>query len=75
MNTLILSMAYRQYHHSVRRSSLAERKLPKMKDIEYPIKAGTGEFATHRLPKSLLGNNKVIVAHTQNLSNDSGVTV
>jgi len=75
MKTLILSIAYRRYHHSVRRSSLAERTLPKMKDIEYPIKAGTGEFAAHRLPKTLLGNNKGILAHTHNLSNDSGVTV
>ena len=75
MNTEILPMAYRRYRHSVRRSSCAERTLPKMKDIEHPIKAGTGEFAAHRVPKLLLRNNKVIVAHTRNLSNDSGVTV
>ena len=75
MNTEILPMAYRRYRHSIRRSSHAERTLPKMKDIEHPIKAGTGEFAAHRVPKLLLGNNKVIVAHTRNLSNDSGVTV
>ena len=75
MNTEILPMAYRRYRHSICRSSRAERTLPKMKDIEHPIKAGTGEFAAHRVPKLLLGNNKVIVAHTRNLSNDSGVTV
>ena len=75
MNTEILPMAYRHYRHSIRRSSCAERILPKMKDIEHPIKAGTGEFAAHRLPKTLLDNNKAILAHTRNLSNDSGVTV
>jgi hypothetical protein len=75
MNQLILSMAYRRYRHSVRRSCLAERTLTKMKDIEHPIKAGTGEFAAHRVPILLLGNNDGIVAHSQHLSNDSGVTV
>lgn len=75
MNTLILPMALRRYRHSVRRSSLAERTLPKMKDIETPIKAETGELATHRLPVLLLGNNNAILAHSKNLSNRSVITV
>jgi hypothetical protein len=75
MNTRILPTAYRRYRHSVRRSSLAERTLPKMKDLEHLIKAGTGEFVAHRFPKALSGNNNGIVAHSQHLSNDSGVTV
>jgi hypothetical protein len=75
MNTLILPMAYRRYRHSVRRSSLAERTLPKMKDIESPIKAETGELATHRLPVLLSSNNKAILAHSRNLSNHSVSTV
>ncbi len=75
MNTIILPMAYRRYRHSVRRSSLAERTLPKMKDLESPIKAETGELATHRLPVLLLGNNKAILAHSNNLSNHSVITV
>ena len=75
MNTIILPMAYRRFRHSVRRSSRAERILPKMKDIQSPIKAETGEIATHRVPVQLLGNNTVILAHSHNLSNDSVVTV
>ena len=75
MEPVILPMAYRRYRRSVRRSSLAERTLPKMKDIESPIKAETGEFATHRLPVLLSGYNDAILAHSRNLSNDSGVTV
>jgi hypothetical protein len=75
MNTSILSMAYRSYRHFVRRSSLAERTLPKMKNIVSPAKAETGEVATHRLPVPLSGNNTVILAHSHNLSNDSVVTV
>ena len=75
MNTEILPMAYHRYRHSICRSSRAERTLPKMKDIEHPIKAGTGEFAAHRFPKTLSDNNNGIVAHSQHLSNDSGVTV
>ena len=75
MNTIILSMAYRRYRHSVRRSSLAERTLPKMKNIDSPINAETGEFAAHRLPVLLSDNNNAILAHSRNLSNDSVVTV
>ena len=75
MNTVILPMAYRRYRHSVRRSSMAERTLPKMKNIEHPVKAETGEFAPHRLPVLLCGNNNAILAHSNNLSNDSVVTV
>jgi hypothetical protein len=75
MNTIILPMAYRRYRRSVRRSYTAERTLPKMKDIETPIKAETGEVATHRLPVLLSSNNNVILAHSRNLSNDSRVTV
>ena len=75
MNTIILSMAYRRYRHSVRRSSLAERTLPKMKDIESPIKAETGEVGSHRLPMLLSDNNKAILAHSNNLSNRSVITV
>ena len=75
MKTIILPMAYRRYRHSVHRSSLAERTLPKMKDIESPIKAETGELSTHRLPILLSGNNKAILAHSHNLSNRSVVTV
>lgn len=75
MKPIILPMAYRRYRRSVRRSSLAERTLPKMKSIEHPIKAETGEFAAHRLPVLLSGNNNVILAQSRNLSNDSVVTV
>ena len=76
MNTLILPAAYRRYLHSVRRSSLAERTLPKMKDIETPIKAETGELVTRRFP-SVVSNtvDKVILAHSNNLSNRSVITV
>ena len=67
MNTIILPMAYRR---SVRRSSLAERTLPKMKDvIDPPIKPETGELVTHRLPVLLSSNNNTILAHSNNLSN------
>ena len=76
MNTLILPMAFRHYRHSVRRSSLAERTLPKMKDIETPIKAETGELVTHRFPSVAMNtNNKAILAHSNNLSNRSVITV
>ena len=76
MEPVILPMAYRRYRHSVRRSSLAERTLPKMKNIETPIKAETGELATHRFPNVVLTtNNKVILAHSNNLSNRSVITV
>ena len=75
MNTKILPMAYRRYRHSVRRSALAERTLPKMKNLDSPIKAETGELVTHRLPVLLSGNNNAILAHSRNLSNDSVVTV
>ena len=75
MNTIILPMAYRRYRHSVRRASLAERTLPKMKNIESPIKAETGEVATHRLPVQLCGHNNAILAHSNNLSNRSVITV
>jgi hypothetical protein len=75
MNIIILPMAYRRYRHSVRRSSLAERTLPKMKNIESTFKAGTGELTTHRLPILLSGNNNAILAHSNNLSNRSVSTV
>jgi hypothetical protein len=75
MNTIILPMAHRRIRRSIRRSSLAERTLPKMKNIESPIKAETGEFAAHRLPVLLSGNNNGIVAHCKNLSNHSAITV
>ena len=69
MNTIILPMAYRRYRHSIRRASLAERTLPKMKDIESPIKAETGEVVTHRFPVLLSDNNNAILAQSSNLSN------
>ncbi len=75
METKMLPMAYRRYRHSVRRSSVAERTIPRMKNIESPVKAETGEFVAHRLPVQLLVNNKAILAHSDNLSNDSVVTV
>ena len=76
MNTIILPMAYRRYRNSVRRSSLAERTLPKIKNIESPIKAETGELATHRFPGVALDTvNKAILAHSNNLSNRSVITV
>jgi len=75
MNIIILRMAYRRYRHSVRRSSLAERILPKMKNIESPIKAETGEVITRRLPVQLSSNNKAILAHSNTLSNRSVITV
>ena len=73
---IILPMAYCRYRHSVRRSSLAERKLPKMKNIDDSINAGTGEVATHRFPSVAMNtNNKAILAHSNNLSNRSVITV
>lgn len=75
MNTIILPMAYRHFRRSVRRSTQAERILTKMKNIESPLKAETGEIATHRLPVLLSDNNNVIVAHSNNLSNRSVITV
>ena len=76
MNTIILPMAYRRYRHSVRRSSMAERTLPKMKDLESPIKAETGELATHRFPSVAMNTvNKAILAHSNDLSNRSVITV
>jgi hypothetical protein len=75
MKLIILPMAYRRFRHSVHRSSQAERTLPKMKNLDSPIKAETGEVATHRLPVLLSDNNKAILAHSRNLSNDSVVTV
>lgn len=76
MKPIILPMAYRRFRHSVRRSSLAERTLPKMKEIESPIKAGTGELPTHRF-HSVVSNtiDKAILAHSRNLSNRSVITV
>ena len=76
MNTIILPTAYRRYRQSVRRASLAERTLPKMKDIETPIKAETGELVTRRFP-SVVSNtvDKAILAHSDNLSNRSVITV
>ena len=75
MNTIILPMAYRRFRRSVRRTSQAERILPKMKNIESPLKAETGELVTHRLPSLLSGNNNAILAHSNNLSNRSVITV
>ena len=76
MNTIILPMAYRRYRHSIHRSSLAERTLPKMKDIESPVKAETGEVATHRLSKSCSSKNiSSILPSFSNLSNRSAITV
>ena len=76
MNTIILPIAYRRFRHSARRSSRAERILPKMKNIESPIKAETGEVATHRFHSVTVNtNNSAILAHSRNLSNDSVVTV
>ena len=71
MNTIILPMAYRRYRHSIRRASLAERTLPKMKNLDSPIKAETGEQRTHRLPVLLSDNNNAILAQSSNLSNRS----
>jgi hypothetical protein len=76
MNIRILPMAYRRYRHSVRRSSLAERTLPKMKNIESPIKAETGELATHRFSGVVFNtNHKAILAYSNTLSNRSASTV
>ena len=76
MKPIILPTAYRRYRHSVRRSSLAERTLPKMKYIDDPINAETGEVATHRFPSVAMNtNNKAILAHSNSLSNRSVITV
>jgi hypothetical protein len=76
MNTIILPMAYRRYRHSIRRASLAERTLPKMKNIETPIKAETGESSPRRFPSVARSNyNNTILAHSNNLSNRSVITV
>ncbi len=76
MHTIILPIAYRRFRHSVRRSHMAERTLPKMKDNESPIKAATGELATRRFPSVAMNtSNKAILAQSRNLSNRSVVTV
>ena len=77
MKPVILPMAYRRFRHSVRRSALAERTLLKMKHIDDPINAETGEVATHRFPSVVIDtkNNKAILAHSRNLSNRSVITV
>ena len=73
---IILPMAYRHFRHSVRRSSLTERTLPKMKNIDDPINAETGEVITHRFPSVASNtNNKAILAYSNNLSNRSVITV
>lgn len=46
-----------------------------MKNIESPLKAETGELVTHRLPSLLSDNNNNILAHSNNLSNRSIITV
>jgi hypothetical protein len=69
-------MAYRRYRHSLRRSAVAERTLPKMKNIETLIKAETGESSPRRFPSVAMNtNNKAILAHSNNLSNCSVITV
>jgi len=75
MNTIILPMAYRRYRHSIRRSSVAERTLPKMKN-DGQLNAKPGELESHRASKTFVSNNNyVILAHSRNLSTDSVVTV
>ena len=75
MNTIILPMAYRRYRHSFRRASLAERTLLKMKNIETPIKAETGESSPRRFPNvSENVTNNPILSHSNNLSNRSVIT-
>jgi hypothetical protein len=47
-----------------------------MKDLETPIKAETGELVTHRFPGVAMNtNHKAILAHSNNLSNRSVITV
>lgn len=76
MTTVILPIAYRRYRHSVRRYAVAERALPKMKNIETPIKAETGESSPRRFPSVASNtNNNAILAHSNNLSNRSVITV
>lgn len=76
MNTIILPMAYRRYCHSIRRSFVAERTLPKMRNIESTIKAETDELRPHRFHSVTVNtNNNIILAHSRNLPNDSVVTV
>ena len=76
MNLVILPMAYRRYRHSACRSSRAERTLPKMKKTDCPIKAETGELATHRFSKTCSSKNisSILPAFT-NLSNRCASTV
>ena len=74
MKPIILPMAYRRFRHSVRRSSLAARTLPKMKN-DAQLNAKPGELEPRRASKTLVSNNNSILAHSRNLSNDSVVTV
>lgn len=71
MNSLILPMAYRRYRHAVRRSSRAERTLPKMRNSD-PLNAKPGEVATHRASKTLVSTNiSSILLSSRNLSNST----
>ena len=75
MNTIILPMAYRRYRHSVRRSSMAERTLPKMKDLETSLKRKP-RGRNSRLPNvSVNVTNNPILSRSNNLSNRSVITV
>ena len=76
MNIRILPMAYRRYLHSIRRSSIMERTLPKMKNDDQ-LKAKPGEVATLRASNSVpvKSTNNAILAHSNNLSNRSVITV
>ena len=72
MNTVILSMAYRRYRRSVCRSSRAERKLRKMKDVGPTIKAKPGELESHRISSMFPSKNiSSILPPFGNLSNRS----
>ena len=76
MNPVILPMAYRRYHRSVRRSSRAERKLRKMKDVGSTIKAKSGELEPRRVSKTSVSKNiSSILPSFGNLSNRVVITV
>ncbi len=81
MNTIILPTAYRRVRHSVRRSSIMERSLPKLKNEDLVLNAKSGEVPALRISngsqaaRAMNTNNKAILAHSNNLSNGSVITV
>ena len=76
MTTIIPSMAYRRYRHSIDRSSQTERKLLRMRgntqETYFQLKAKSGELVTHRissLARDFFGSD--ILPRSGHLSNSA----